>query len=165
MSDNGIVDIETGKIFGGTLDLTAPNVFVKGDDEIVLLAEMDHEDLLESYSLDDLQGPLGSPFSQSFGTFELDVPSGAVVVNIAYNATPEEGTDTSGLSKNCWHEGLPFLPKSAPSKPHYHTADDENYDWRAHCIVPVKPGKYTLEAGECEGGDSGFMKLVLRRQS
>lgn len=161
--DNEVIDIGSGKVFTCDLELTAPDVFVNGEDEIVLMAEADNNDgLLESYSLEDLQAPLGAK-PEDPETWEIDVPSGAIVVNIAYNATPEKGASTKGLNKLCWNEDLPFLPKAAPKEPYYST-DDDNPDWAGHCIVPVKPGKYRVAMDEIEGDEGDFMRVVLRRK-
>lgn len=159
-----VIDIGTGKIWTGDLDITAPDVFVKGDSEVVLLAEMDRPNLLQSYTVDDLQEPLAAKFVGEPRVFEIEVPSGAIVVNIAYNATPEEGADTSELEDEAWFDDLPYLPKEAPKQPFY--AKDGPPDARGLAIVPVKPGTYIVEQGDVEGGDEdGFMRLVLRRKA
>lgn len=160
-NDNEVLDIGTGKVFTCDLDLAAPDVFVKGNDEVVLLSEDDNRGLLKSYKLEDLQEPLGAE-PEDAETWEIDVPSGAIVVTIAYNATPEEGADTSQLNELCWFKGLPFLPKEPPKAPYY--AKDGKPDWRAHCIVPVTPGKYEVAMDAVEGDEGSFMRLIVRRK-
>jgi len=157
--DNEVIDIGSGKVFTCDLDLVAPDVFVKGN-EVVLMTEMDSHGLLKDYTLEELQGPLSAKCEEP-ETFEIDVPSGAIVVNIAYNATPEEGSTTDHLDKLCWHNRLPFLPKEPPKEPYY-AKDAKNPEWRGHCIVPVKPGRYAIEMGSIDGPEGEFMRVVLR---
>ena len=150
------IELSKGKVVALELELTAPEVFQATPDEVVLLVEPgNNQSLFESFTLEELQKPLNEPLEEAHDSWEIKVPSGALVIAVAYIATPEEGSDTSGLGN--FHEGVPLLPKKAPAKPFY---SKDPPDSQCLAIVPVTPGTFKVELGDAS---DPFMKCVIRR--
>lgn len=152
----GKVKIATGTVINVDLQLVAPDVFQVGND-VVLLAEEDHnKSLLQRYELDELKAELVRSASTSYGSWRLEIPSAAVVVSIAYNATPEAGADTSHLDPIVFRRGeQPVLPKKRPSKPLW--TDEPSK--RALAVIPVTAGTYAIQNSETER----FFRCTIRR--
>jgi hypothetical protein len=150
------IAIATGTVVNVDLDLKEPEVFFGPPDEVVLMRLPGRGKLLEAHTLADVQPDLAGPPQDSYGKFEIAIPSGAVVISIAYNATPEEGTDTSDLEENAFVEGeTPCLPREVPTTPIW--TDDRCK--RDLAVVPVRPGKYEIENGRT----ARFLRCTIRR--
>lgn len=81
----------------------------------------------------------------------LEVPSGALVITLAYNATPEEGAPTAHLEET-FGESCPVLPRLVPAAPVY---------VKELAIVPVTPGTYEVIWGSL----GEYERCQLRRAS
>jgi hypothetical protein len=137
------IELEGGKVVCTDLELMAPDVFFAAPDRIVMLAESNRS-MMKSHELADLQADLDAPID-GHESWAIDVRSGAIVISIAYNPTPEEGSDTEHLDD--WDpDEAPMLPKKVPSKPLW----TDKRAQRDLAVIPVPPGKYTITVGQGE---------------
>lgn len=143
---DGMVDdlemrIDSGPIVGLDFDQIAPDLFFAAPDAVVLMTDAKKDrSLLKTYSIAELQGDLIEPAQETYESCTVDIPSGALAITIAYNATPEVGADTSGLDPLCFHEDTTFLPKAIPTTPLYSSATNK----ADIAVVPVTAGKYSF---------------------
>lgn len=121
---DGFVKFKSGKGVIFELQLASPDVFVDESRKVVvLLAPLARSGwTLASRFGRDLAG-LGTAFTSEptsvFHDDEIRIESGAMVVAIAYNATPALGADTSALDAQCVSDATPRLPVEAPAEFHY----------------------------------------------
>ena len=152
---DGAIELAGGRIVGLDLDLMAPDVFVAAPGRVVLMAGSNRS-LVESHSLEELAPDLDGPID-AHDTWTIDVPSGAIVMALAYNATPEEGLDpvSLGLDVQCYSDVTPRLPRRAPKRPVFTNQRDR----RDVAIVPVAPGRYRITRGKT----GRFLGCVIER--
>lgn len=138
----GEMDLGEGNIFGFTaMELGAPTIFIE-DNVVTLLtpegmtpvqSEVPEPALLASLVVGDLDSV------EEEGT--LAITSGAIVVSLAYHATPEEGAPTDHIGE-CYHADLPTLPRVVPTEITHQTE---------LAIIPIKPGDYKIVWGYIGG--------------
>jgi hypothetical protein len=157
-ADGEIIDVGTGKVLTVDLHNTEVDLFASDDGQLVLMNEPEKtKGLLSRHSIEALQKPLNAAFTKTHGDWNLAIPSGALVINVMYNATPEEGAPTDHLDETVWYAELPRLPKTPPTTI-VNTFDV--LDHRGLAIVPVRPGTYSFVQGEVP---EGFYRMVIRR--
>jgi hypothetical protein len=140
---------DKGAIFD--LQLSSPDVFVDAARCVALLAPLARSGfkLGERFGRDvaGLQEVLTAPLSATWHEDEIKIVSGALVIAIAYNATPEIGADTSAIDERCITAAVPRLPAAAPSAPVY---ADEPVGAHELAIVPLDNGTYRVTVGALE---------------
>ncbi len=104
-----------------SMDLSSQHVFAAQDTVVLLVPPRSYGRNTPLPSGAELETLLAPASDEVFEEYELDVTSGAIAITIAYNATPEEGADTSDLDPLCFHSKAPRLPVKAPSAPLYLT--------------------------------------------
>lgn len=151
---------EQGAIFD--LQLSSPDVFVEGSQRLVLLAPLRRTGwtIVERFgvALSDLQAAMTASLASTWYDDELKLPSGAVVVAISYNATPEVGADVSNIDPD--RLGVPRLPVEAPVSPQY-AADGEPPGAQEIAIVPLDPGRYRIRVGDISVADAPVGRCTL----
>ncbi|MBL8912052.1 MAG: hypothetical protein JNM17_15260 [Archangium sp.] len=148
---DGYVKFKSGKGAIFDLQLSSPDVFVRARQAIALLAPLQRTGwtLEERFGRDveGLQAALTGELVSVWQEDEILLPSGAVVVAIAYNATPEFGSDSSALDPRCFSKTTPMLPRVAPATPLY---SQEPIGAHELAVVPLEAGSYRLRLGELE---------------
>jgi hypothetical protein len=124
------------------LELASPHVFSTDRGATLLIPPRSYGRNVAAPTGDALQRVLDTAAEEVFEEYSLAVPSGALVITIAYNATPEEGAQTTHLDDRSFHEQVPLLPRTVPSEPVYQTE---------LAIVPVRAGRYAVEIGRIDG--------------
>lgn len=146
----GVMKLEGEAIFGFTaMELGAPTVFVDGDVVTLLTKRGETPVKEERIEHDVLDALLHDELEDVEERGVVEVPSGALVITLAYNATPEEGAPTDHLDET-FHDSCPVLPKQAPTSPVYA---------KELAIVPVTPGTYEV----IWGGLGEYERCQLRR--
>lgn len=140
----GVLEVGEGQAFGFTaFDLASPYVFVEDSGRVTLLVEEgSYGRTVDAPTGEPLKRLLDDPCEADGDEAELECASGALVVTVAYNATPEVGADTSGLDEACFHDDVPRLPKAAP----------QTHTYLEECaILRVPEGTYRVETGGLRG--------------
>lgn len=139
----GPLELGDGHVFGFTaFDLASPFLFVEDDVRVTLLVPEGSYGRSVEPPEGDLLRRLLDDASEDGETTEIGCPSGALVITVAYNATPAEGADTSDLDERCVHDEVPRLPMAPP----------EEATYAKECaIVPVRPGTYAVVVDELHG--------------
>lgn len=135
------------------LDLASPHLFATDRGITLLIPPRSYGRTVEAPTGEVLQRLLDAPAEQVFETYSLAVPSGALAITVAYNATPEEGAPTSHLESLCFHDSVPRLPRTVPAEPVYQTE---------LAIVPVPAGQYAVEIGKLDGFERCQLGLVAQ---
>jgi len=149
----GMLGLPRGEVLITDLELTAPEVCLGSEHAILLARGGKNKPLLDSMALADLLTKASESFERPPTSWTLEVPSGALVVSIAYNPTPEEGSDTSELDDDLFFEGeTPMVPKVAPAAPTVLANE--------MAILPLRAGRYVVAKGILS---DGFMKCEIRR--
>jgi hypothetical protein len=153
-SDFGQVALPKGKVITVDLALEAPDVFLSAsEEEIVLMAGGGTgRSLCKDHEASMLEAELAKPFKKKAQTLPLEVRSGAIVISIAYNATPAKGARVDHLDDARFATDTPRLPKAAPKAPLY--AEEL-------IVVPVPNGRYEVVVG----ASGTLMKCVIRRST
>lgn len=154
-SDGGedeLVKLPKGKVLTCDLDLCAPDVFVSdaGDEVVLMAAGGSGRSLREEHEEDALLAEVAAPMKKPFSAFPLTIRSGALVVSIAYNATPAKGAKVAHLEEARFSEDTPRLPKSAPKAPVY---EEELL------VLPLPNGTYEVVLGR-----SRMTKCIVRKK-
>lgn len=136
--------------FAGS-DLAAPHVFARERGVALLIPPRSYGRKVEAPEGDALQRLLDAPLERVFERYTLAVRSGALVITVAYNATPEEGAPTSHLNALCFHQKVPRLPRARPAEAVYATE---------LALIPVPAGSYAVEMGSLDGYDCCRLGLV-----
>lgn len=148
----GVMELSERAIFGFTaMELGAPTVFIDGDVVTLLVKEGMTPPKPELPGVDLLNALCSGELDDVEEQGVLEVPSGALVITLAYNATPEEGAPTEHLEET-FHEMCPVLPKLVPIAPVY---------IKELAIVPVTPGTYEVIWGSL----GEYERCQLRRVS
>ncbi|MBP6630737.1 MAG: hypothetical protein KA297_14985 [Kofleriaceae bacterium] len=162
---DGFTKFKSAKGLIFDLQLSSPDVFVDEDaTSLTLLAPMKRTGwtLAERFEadLDGVQQAVRDGLDAVWHEDELLFPSGAVVVAIAYNATPEVGAETDQLDPACFGAATPRLPVDPPTTPLY-AAEPV----RAHelAIVPVRPGTYRVLIGTLTFRGAPVARATLSR--
>lgn len=146
---DGFVRFGSGKGAIFDLQLVSADVFVESAHRLVLLAPLARSGwtLADRFGRDlgELQPALTEELSSTWHEDEIEIVSGAIVVAIAYNATPMVGADTSELDERCISDAVPRLPTTAPTTPHYASEPTCAHEL---AIVPLENGRYRLRIGE-----------------
>lgn len=146
---DGFVRFGSGKGAVFDLQLASPDVFVDSKRTLVLLAPLARTGwtLEERFGRDaaGLQPALTEDLGSTWHDDEIEIVSGAIVIAIAYNATPAVGADTSNLDQRCISDAVPRLPPTPPTTPQYAS---EPVCAHELAIVPLENGKYRITIGE-----------------
>lgn len=121
-----------------SLDLASPYVYASETGAVLLVPPASYGRKVEPPGGEALDRALLAPSDAVFEQYELSVTSGAIAITVAYNATPEEGADTSDLDPLCFHEAVARLPVQRPTAPLY---------LRELVVLPIADGAYTFECG------------------
>lgn len=139
----GELEIGDDKAIGFTgADLASPHLFATDRGVTLLIPPRSYGRTVDAPTGDVLARLLDTPAEKIFEEHTLAVPSGALAITVAYNATPEEGAPTGHLDKACFYKGVPLLPREVPTEPVYQTE---------LAIVPVRAGRYTIKMGTIDG--------------
>jgi hypothetical protein len=154
-SDGGedeLVKLPKGEVVTCDLDLRAPDVFLSaaGDEVVLMAAEGSGRSLREEHEDAALLAEIAKPLKKTFSSFPLTIRSGALVVSIAYNATPAKGAKVAHLAEERFTDDTPRLPKTAPTTPTYE---------KELLVVPMPNGTYDVVVGR-----SGMMKCIIRKK-
>lgn len=133
-----------------SMDLASPYVYASETGAVLLVPPTSYGRKVDPPSGEALDRLLTAASDEVFEQYELIVSSGAVALTIAYNATPEEGADTSDLDELCFHDAVPRLPAQRPSAPLY---------LRELVVLPLRNGAYAFECGRV----GGFERFRLAR--
>lgn len=123
-------------------ELASPHLFTTARGATLLIPPRSYGRSVAAPAGEALAKLLDADADETFEEHALDVPSGALVITVAYNATPEEGAATDHLDDACFYKGVPLLPRTAPSEAVYLTE---------LAIVPVAAGRYTVRIGKVDG--------------
>lgn len=140
---DGFTRFKSGKGAIFDLQLASPEVFVRSPRALALLAPLRRTgwSLEERFgrAAADLEPALTADLEQVWHDDEILVESSAIVISIAYNATPEIGAEAHADAD------IPRLPREAPTRPHY-----QSEPVRAHelAIVPLDNGWYRIRIGQ-----------------
>lgn len=90
------IKLPKGKVVTCDLDLQAPNVFLSaaGDEVVLIAAGRGSRSLLDENEEEPLLEEIARPLKKGSTSLPLTIRSGALVVSIAYNATPAKGAPT-----------------------------------------------------------------------
>jgi hypothetical protein len=138
-----LVPLPKGSVALFEMHLRAPEVLRAPGGEVILLADEKLSSRLgDEIDDEELIGDALAPLVKTFETLTLTVESGALVLAVAYNATPAEGASVEGLDEACFAEGeTPRLPLRAPAAP-IHLEE--------LVVVPVPNGRYELRNGRTD---------------
>ena len=161
---DGFIKFRSGKGAIFDLQLSSPDVFVDATRTVALLAPLARRGfkLDERFGRDlaGLQDTLAAPLTATWYDDEIEIVSGAMVIAIAYNATPEIGADTSGLDARCFTESVPRLPSAAPTAPVY---ADEPVGAHELAIVPLDNGRYRVTVGTLSLDGNAVARCTVAR--
>lgn len=139
-------------------DLAAPNVYTDAS-SIVMLVEAGSYSAERDIPVEEVQAVLAAT-NAVHERFQLEVTSGALVISVQYNATPELGAKTAHLSTLTYYPGVPVLPATPPAEVcRLHT--DQATLLRESMIIPMANGSYELRLGHVDG----FERFDIERRA
>jgi hypothetical protein len=160
----GFVKFSSGKGAIFDLQLSSPDVFVESNCKLVLLAPLSRTGfkLEERFGrgLAKLQDAMTDALATTWHDDQIVIASGAVVIAIAYNATPVIGADTSHLDERCIAASVPRLPVAVPSTTVW---ADEPVGAHELAIVPIENGTYRITVGELAIDGASVARCRLER--
>jgi hypothetical protein len=135
----GSMTVGGAEAFGfSAQDLASPEVYTHGTSVVLLVKIGSYGRTVEPPAGEALRSLVEQPFDDEWESEEIAAPSGALVLTLAYNATPAHDADTSDLDELCFYAGVPRMPAEIPTEPLYLTE---------LIVLPVAAGTYSIQTG------------------